>query len=420
MIVTLKTERVETLEQVRAFVDGSEPVDFAVADRAGIYRLIRRTLVRLAYHRLGKPDKGLVKRYLGKVTGLSRAQLTRLIGQHRATGRIEDRRGGAPAKPFARRYTRADVRLLAQLDAALGQMSGAATRCVLRRQWRAFGDPRFERLAKLSNGHLYNLRKSRTYTSVRQVFERTRPSAVGIGVRRRPEPRGRPGFVRVDTVHQGDRDGAKGVYHINVVDEVTQYQHVGAVAAISEAFLIPVLEALIEAFPFAVQGFHADNGSEYINHQVAALLNQLHVGEFTKSRARRTNDNALVESKNASVIRKWLGYSHIPQHLAEPVNAFNRDGLSPYLNYHRPCLFPTEIIDAKGRARKRYRDDDVMTPYEKLKSLDNAQQYLRDGITFEQLDAAAHQVSDFKAAQALTHARNQLFELIHKDLAAAA
>ncbi len=90
------------------------------------------------------------------------------------------------------------------------------------------------------HGHLYNLRKSRTYRSVRQVFARTRPASVAIGLRRRPEPKGRPGFLRVDTVHQGDQDdqdGVKGAYHINVVDEVTQYQHVGTVAAISEAFL---------------------------------------------------------------------------------------------------------------------------------------------------------------------------------------
>ena len=133
-----------------------------------------------------------------------------------------------------------------------------------------------------------------------------------------------------------------------------------------------------------------------------------------------TGNKAKVESKNASVIRKWLGYGHIPQRLAEPVNAFNRDWLSPYLNHHRPCLFPTETIDAKGRARKRYRDDDVMTPYEKLKSLDNAQQHLRPGITFKQLDAVAHQVSDLKAAQAVNRARNDLFRRIHKDLAAAA
>ena len=118
MIVTLQTERVRTLEQVRAFVEGSEAVDFAGADRESVYEFVRRALVRLGYERLGKSDKGLVRRYLAKVTGLSRAQLTRLIGQHRETGRIEDRRGGAPACPFERRYTRADIRQLAALDNA--------------------------------------------------------------------------------------------------------------------------------------------------------------------------------------------------------------------------------------------------------------------------------------------------------------
>ena len=419
MIVTLQTQRVQTLEQVRAFVEGSEAVDFAGGDRAGVCALVRRTLVRLRYHRLGKADKGLVRRYLAKVTGLSRAQLTRLIGQHRRTGRIEDRRGGSPRRPFERRHAPADIRLLARVDAELGQMSGAATRAVLRRQWRVFGDARFERLAGLSNGHLYNLRRSRTYRNVRRVWDRTRAVAVPIGVRRRPEPRGRPGFVRVDTVHQGDLDGVKGVYHINVVDEVTQWQHVGTVAAISEAFLIPVLEALIEAFPFDVKGFHADNGSEYVNRRVANLLNKLHVGQFTKSRARRSNDNALVESKNASVVRKWLGHAHIPAHFAEPVNAFNRDWLSPFLNYHRPCLFPAEEIDDKGRVRKRYRDADVMTPCEKLKSLENAERHLAPGVTFEALDRTAHAQSDLAAAAALNRARRDLFLLIGRENTAA-
>ena len=211
MIVTLQTERVRTLEQVRAFMEGSEPVDFAGAGREGIYALVRRTLVPLDYHRLGKSDKGLVRRYLGKVTGLSRAQLTRLIGQHRKTGRVNDRRGRAPAVPFQRRYTRSDIRLLAEVDAQLGQMSGAATRKVLRRQWQVFGDARFERLSELSNGHLYDLRKSRTYRNRRRVWTRTRPTAVSIGVRRRPDPQGQPGFLRVDTAHQGELVGVKGV-----------------------------------------------------------------------------------------------------------------------------------------------------------------------------------------------------------------
>ena len=142
---------------------------------------MRRTLVRLSYERLGKPDKGLVRRYLAKVTGLSRAQLTRLTGRHRETGRIEDRRGGAPARPFERRYTRADIRQLAAVDAALGQMSGPATRALMRRRYAVFGDTRFERLAGLSNGHLYNLRRSATYRRRRAAIRVQVAGAAGRG-----------------------------------------------------------------------------------------------------------------------------------------------------------------------------------------------------------------------------------------------
>ena len=249
MIVTLKRQRVRTLDQVRAFLDGSEAVDFAGTDREGVYALVRGTLVRLNYHRLGEPDKGLVKRYLGKVMGLSRGQLTRLIGQHRAIGWRADRRARAPVP---RSYTRLDIGLLGEVDAHLGQWPGAAWRKVLRRPWEVFGDARFERLVMLSYGHLYNLRT---------VWARIRPTAVSIGVGRCPDPRGQPGFLRMDTVDQGDLDRVNEVYNLNLVDEVTWLQHVGTVASISEGFLIPVLEALIETFVFDVHGLPGRQGS---------------------------------------------------------------------------------------------------------------------------------------------------------------
>ena len=420
MIVTLQTQRVQTLEQVRRVAEGNEAVDFALADRASAYEFVRRTLVQFDYTALGKADKGAVKAYLGKMTGLSRAQLTRLMAQHRSTGRIRDRRSTGPSRPFARRYTAADIRLLAEVDTALGQRCGPGTRAVLRRQYEVFGDERFARLAGVSNGHLYNLRASRTYRTRRSVFTKTRARVVAIGERRKPRPDGQPGFVRVDTVHQGDRDGAKGVYYINTVDEVTQYEHIGCVAAISERFLVPVLEVLINAYPFEIVGFHADNGSEYINHRVAALLNKLHIGQFTKSRARQCNDNALVESKNGSVIRSYLGYDHIPQRFAPQVNAFTQGVLSPYLNHHRPCLFATEQRDAKGRTRKRYRDHDIATPYEKLKSLPDAPRFLKPGVTFAALDAVAYAQSDLDAALAVNAARDAVFHAIGREWGCAA
>ena len=142
------------------------------------------------------------------------------------------------------------------------------------------------------------------------------------------------------------------------------------------------------------------------------MLNKLLIEEQTKSRSRHCNDNAQAESKNAAIVRKHLGYSHIPQRFATLVNTLCRDHLNPYINFHRPCLFAETITDAKGRQRKRYPYKMMRTPYEKLKSLDNAEQFLKPGITFEQLDAQAKAMSDNDAAQCLNDARAVLFKTI--------
>ena len=414
MILTLQTHGLQTLEEVRRFLSGNEAVDFVLSDRVSAYSFIVETLVKFRYRGLPRRDKGAIRAYLMKMTGKSESQVTRLIRQYLDTGRIRDRRG-AVDHAFRRRYTKADIGLLAEVDEALGQLCGHATRAVMRRMHEEYGDERFERLAGVSNGQFYNLRKSTTYQRRRTTFRKTRATAVSIGERRKPKPKGRPGFLRVDTVHQGDRDGEKGVYHVNLVDEVTQWEHVATVRGISQRCLVPVLEELIKACPFKVLGFHADNGSEYINHRVADMLNGLHVPEFTKSRPRHSNDNALVESKNGNVIRRHFGYGHIPKLFAREVNAFARDTLSPFLNFHRTCLFPTEITDKKGRINKRYRYQDVMTPFEKLRSLPEVEQYLKTGVTIDSLEDQARAMSDLEAAVDLKRTRARLFELIARE-----
>ncbi len=412
MIVKLHSQRLQSLDEIRAFLAGSLPLDFKAPVREDAYDWIEASLRQLGYPRLGKVEKGLIREYLAKVSGFSRAQVTRLIAQYRHTGRLRDRRG-RPANAFARRYTPRDVALLAEVDALHGTLSGPATRKLCERACTVFGDPRFERLAGISNGHLYNLRHATGYQRIRCHVDKTRPTPARIGERRKPTPLGRPGFLRVDTVHQGDLDGIKGLYHLNAVDEVTQMQVVVSVERISERYLLPALARILDAFPFVIQGFHADNGSEYINHQVARMLEKLHV-ELTKSRARQTNDNALVESKNGSVVRKHLGYAHIPGRFAQKVNDFALNVLTPYLNFHRPCLFPETVTDAKGKRKKRYPYANLKTPYDKLKSLPIADQYLKPGITFGQLDDIAMQHSDNEAARLLNEARAQLFRSINK------
>jgi transposase InsO family protein len=414
MVIDMNESQVRTLEQVRQVLEGTQSLEFRQAeDDQGRYAWIESVLRRFDYRQLPRAHRGPVLSYVQRLSGYSRAQITRLVSRWDAgKGLVKGYR--APVHAFARRYTSADVALLADVDRAMGTMSGPATACVLRRQRDVFGDTRFERLGSISVGHLYNLRNGAPYRAQRVVLTRTQPTkAATIGVRKAPAPEGRPGFVRIDSVHQGDRDGIKGLYHINAVDCVTQWEVVASVQTISEAHLLPVIRQMLEQFPFALLGFHADNGSEYVNHRVAEMLEKLRI-EFTRSRPRRSNDNGLAETKNGAIVRKLFGYEHIPQRHAVRFNSFCYEYLNPFLNFHRPCLFATELPDPNkpGRIKRVYRAKDAMTPLDKLASLPEAASFMREGVTLEHLRALATALTDVQAAQELNEARLALFRRV--------
>src|SRR5580704_6269121 len=324
-------------EQIREFLKSSQRIEFAGCQRREKYAWVERVLGAQNYGALGKGERGVVRAYVEKVTGMSVSQTTRLIRGFLDSGAV--RMAPYQRHGFQGRYTAEDIALLAEVDRAHERLSGPATRRILQREWEQFGHQQYERLAGISVAHLYNLRAGARYRNQAAVFEPTRSSGIAIGERRRPDPHGRPGYLRVDTVHQGDWDGSKGVYHVNAVDEITQWQVVGATEQISEAWLIPVLEGMLEQFPFHIRGFHSDNGSEFINHTVAKLMNKLLV-EQTKSRPRHSNDNGLAECKNGAVVRKHMGYGHIRAVHAEAINEFYRKHFNPYLNFHRTCGVP--------------------------------------------------------------------------------
>src|SRR6204780_4324980 len=393
-----------SLEQVQAFLTGNEEVGFKAPNRQELYAWTQRTLCAQSYSSLGRSGKGVMKRYIGKVTGLSRAQVTRLIGQYAESGIVKSRQGRG--QRFSARYNPGDVALLAQVDEAHETLSGPATQKILYRQYHEFAEAGYERLAEISVAHIYNLRKRRSYREHRMVFTRTRPTPVAIGERRKPAPGGRPGYLRVDTVHQGDQDGVKGVYHINAVDEVTQWEVVGAVERISESWLEPLLESLLRQFPFRILGFHSDNGSEFINHNVEALLNKLLIAQ-TKSRPRHSNDNGLVESKNGAVIRKHMGFDHIASEQAERINVFYAEHFNPYLNFHRPCGVPELKTNERGKAERVYRW--YATPWEILRQLPGVAGSLKADLTIDEMDRRAAADSDTGAAIRMREAKQKLF-----------
>ena len=415
MVIDMNESKVRTVQQVREFLQGTRDVEFLPhGDDEARYGHVVDVVRRLSYAKLGRSDRGQVLRYLGVTTGYASAQVKRLVARA-LSGQPLVKRYAAPAQAFARRYSTADIALLARVDREFGTLSGPATAHVLRRALAVYADARFERLAELSPSHLYNLRASATYQRQRVLRTKTHASATPIGTRKAPAPEGRAGFIRIDSVHQGDLDGVKGVYYINAMDCVTQWQVVVCCERISEAYLMPVLEQLLRSFPFRLRGFHSDNGSEYINARVAALLDKLRV-EFTKSRPRHSNDNGLAETKNGAVVRKMFGYEHIAQRNAAPINVFCAGHLTPFLNLHRPCLFATELPDPKklGRVRKVYRPEDAMTPLEKLASLPKAKQGLRKQISLKDLLAQAAAKTDLQAAHDLNVARQLLFDSIRK------
>ena len=395
-----------TPAQMGEFLTASEGIHFTGQNRAEVYAWVQATLTQQEYFRQGKRDRGAIRAYLSKVTGRSSPQITRLIRQYRQEGRIQVQ--SSQRRRFAVKYTEADVTLLVEVDRAHQRLSGPATCRIFEREFRVYGQRQFERLAGISVSHLYNLRGKASYRRRAAEFERTRPVSVSIGERRRPDPGGQPGYLRIDSVHQGDWEGEKGVYHINAVDAVTQWEVVGCVPRISEAFLEPVLEAMLHQFPFRILGLHADNGSEFINGMVVRLLKKLLVSEFTKSRANRSQDNALVEGKNGAVVRKHIGYGHIPGRHAEQIQRFYVAHFNGYLNFHRPCGFATVKVDERGKRQRIYQAADYTTPYEKLKSLPQAAQYLKEGISFAQLDRIAGSLSDTQYAKRMTEAKAKL------------
>lgn len=414
MNLIMNDSEITTVAEIRTFLTASIGLQFRGKRKKEVYEWIEDVLVKFEYLSVKKKHKSIIRKYLKKMTGYSKPQLNRIILQYKKTGTIVV--ATYERHTFTTRYSTADIVLLAKTDELHDFPNGALIKRALERMHSIYGKQEYENISHISVMHIYNLRQSPAYLRITKRYEKTKPHVVNIGLRKKPVPNGKPGYFRVDTVHQGDgRDGSngryeKGVYHIHFVDEVTQFDYVGAVEKISEAYLIPQLTEIIEVCPFVVRGFHSDNGSEYVNAIVARLLNKLLI-EFTKSRSRRSLDNALVEGKNNAIIRKWMGYGFINRHEAAQINEFYFGCFHEYINYHRSCGFARDIEDSKkkGRIKKVYKYEDYLTPYEKLKSLPDWKQYLKDGITPKDLETIAMRKTDNEMAQEVQTNRYQLF-----------
>ena len=406
----MNDSRIVSIAQLRDFLKVSREINFVSANRKEKYKWINSTLTKFQYLRLKKQqDKTTVLGYVLKMTGLSKVQLKRLVKKKRETKVISVSENWGKKNIFTVKYGPSDIALLVKVDNAHSRLNGLATKKILRREFEIYRKQEFVNLKNISVSRIYDLRGTRQYISHSTTFTDTDPVARNIGERKKPQPNGKPGYLRVDSVHQGDKDGEKGVYYINLVDEVLQWELLICVEGISEQFLKPALTTILKCFPFKILNFHSDNGSEYINYMVADILNRLTIHQ-TKSRSRKCNDNALVESKNGSVVRKWFGRNHIPRTNAPAINEFCEKYFNIYLNFHRPCGYATTETDSRGKEKKIYKEENYMPPYQKLKTLKDWKKYLAPGRTQKELNDIYLACSDTEFAETMQKARKELFK----------
>lgn len=403
----MQDDNVVSINQIEEFLKlNNDATKFLAENKVERNLWIENVLAKFKYFSCVKKEKTIVKKYIAKMTGLSKTQTKKLIAKKRKFGKIII--AYSNCRRFPKIYNARDIALLIKTDNLHERMSGPAIKDILKREFNVFKKQEYENISKISASHIYNLRNTRQYVSHSLTVKKTNPVKIQIGKRAKPENDGIPGFLRVDTVHQGDMEKEKGIYHINIVDEVTQWEVIGCVERISEEYLLPLLKDLLSQFPFVVRNFHSDNGSEYINYVVAELLNKLLISQ-TKSRPRHSNDNGLVEGKNNFVIRKHIGYKFIAKGYAKSFNNFYKNCFNTYLCFHRPCSYPELIEDKKknGKLKKIYKT--YMNPYLKLKSLPKAEKYLKVGVSFEKLDKIAFAFSDNEFAEIMQNEKEELF-----------
>src|SRR3989338_8255271 len=360
MHIIMNDSHIVSMRQVEESIETLNTPIFSFSSHENAYTWISGVLDRFLYFEKDrtKKEKNSIRRYIKRYTTYSKSQITRLVKEKKKTGTLTYGKG-KKRHQFKKIYTEKDIELLAEADNVYRRMSGTAMRSVFKDEYVLYKKKDYKTLSGISHGHLYRLRGTSRYGEHAITVGRTMAVSSSIGIRKRPEPNGKPWYIRADTVHQGDFEGVKGVYHINLVDEVTQWELLICVDSIGENSMAYVLEETLRFFPFVILGFHSDNGGENINGSVSTVLQKLLI-EQTKLRTGKCNDNALNESKNGSVVRKHMGHWHIPKYEARKINIFYRDCFNEFLNFHRMCAYPTIITQANGKKKKVY--EDTMTP----------------------------------------------------------
>jgi hypothetical protein len=236
-----------------------------------------------------------------------------------------------------------------------------------------------------------------------------------------------PGYFEVDTVHHcGMSASGEYVCTLQLIDVATGWSERVAVQGRSYLVMEDAFRFILTRLPFAVVEIHPDNGSEFFNHHLLRFWQERVQGvKLSRSRPYQKNDNRIVEQKNSSLVRSYLGYDRLDS--VAQVLALNQlyDQMWVYYNLFQPVMRLKEkvyIPQQDGRsAHTQRRYDSAQTPFDRLCETDAILpehkallQTLRDQINPRQLRRDIYAAIDHLFA--LPGAQPTVPENVHQSL----
>ena len=188
MTITMLNPTALTLAEIKEFVKSSQSVKFKSESRAERNAWIENILRMYKYFQLSRSDKGTARQYIQTMTGLSAAQLSRLIAWYKKHATLKPKE--YKRHKFPKVYNLEEIALLADIDNAHSCLSGPATKQIIKEEYELFNKTAYAKLKDLSVAHMYRLRGTRRYHEKVKVFAKTKATTAKIGERRKPEPSG--------------------------------------------------------------------------------------------------------------------------------------------------------------------------------------------------------------------------------------
>jgi transposase InsO family protein len=328
------------------------------------------------------------------------------------------------ARPPVRRqrspsYSPATVAVLAQLWEAAGYPWSVRLKALVS-LWMPWIEKRFRlsagvrrQLEAISTRQIDRRLQARKQQLKRRLYGRTRPGALlkhQIPVKTDAWDVRVPGFTEVDLVsHSGNAASGEFAYSLNVTDLHTTWTETRAVLGKGETAVREQLEEIAAALPFRLLGIDSDNGSEFINWHLGRWCNARDI-QWTRSRPYKKDDNAHIEQKNWTHVRKLLGWDRYdtPQ-AVEAINDLYHHELRLWMNLFQPSVKLVKKVRVGSRLRRVYGPPE--TPLDRVL----ASQLLEPEQT-ETLRALRRNLDPFELARAIERKLERIYALADRRL----